>query len=128
MIGKIITLAPDDDVTGARDRIDWAQADRVVLVLSHGSNSYAWREVDFALLRRASAEYGCEIAIVSSNWNQRSAAHDVGLVTFRTVDQAVKERWLPNEDVDPIQRVTPPRRFKLNSLRRFFPRRNWLLI
>ena len=128
MIGKIITLAPEDDVTGARDRVDWAQADRMVLVLSHGSNSYAWREVDFALLRRASQEYGCEIAIVSSNWNQRRAAHDVGLVTFRTVDQAVKERWLPNEDVDPIQRVTPPRRFKLNSLRRFFPRRNWLLI
>ena len=50
MISKIITLAPADDVTGARDRIEWAQADCVVLVLPHGVNTYTWHEVDFALL------------------------------------------------------------------------------
>src|SRR5690349_7849132 len=128
MIGKIITLAPEDDVAGARDRIDWAQTDRVVLVVPRASQAYSWREVDFALLRRASEQYGCEVAIVSPYWKQRRVAHDVGLVTFRNVEQAVRQHWLANEDVDPIQRMTPPRRFTLHTLRRFFPRRNWLLI
>jgi hypothetical protein len=127
MIGKVLHLTPDDDVAGVRDRIEWARADRVALVIPH-DHPTPLREVDFDLIRRAGQQYGSEIAIVSPHPRQRELAHGAGLVTFRTIQQAVERRWMPSEDVEPVERLSPPRHFSPNTLRRFFPRRNWLLI
>ncbi|MCL4507124.1 MAG: baseplate J/gp47 family protein [Chloroflexi bacterium] len=128
MIGKIIYLAPEDDLAGVRDRIEWAQAQRIALVLpdNHGTSSI--RELDFALIRRAGQQCGSEIAIVTRNESLRRAAHETGLITFGSVKQAVRHRWLTNEDVSPLERLTPPRRFVPNTMRRFYPRRNWFMI
>ncbi len=133
MIGKIVTLTADDDLAGARDRIEWSRADRVVLVLgashAHGAHgAHKWREVDFDLIRRAGVEFGCEIAIVSSSLALRQLAGNAGLITFRTTAQAIGRKWIANGNVDPIERTTPLRRFIPDTLRRFFPRRNWFLI
>ena len=128
MFGKIIHIAPEDDLAGIRDRVEWAQADRVALVLPDASSHQSLRELDFALIWRASQQLGCEVAIVSRNSNIRKVAHGSGLITFRSINQAVRYRWIANDDVDPLERRTPPRRFSPNSLRRFFPRRNWLVI
>ena len=38
MIGRIITLAPEDDVTSIADRVEWANADRIALVAPSNSN------------------------------------------------------------------------------------------
>lgn len=128
MIGKIVQLAPFDDIAGARDRIEWARADRVVLVFSHEHGSRLWREIDFDLIRRAGEQFGCDVAIVSADYGQRQLAGSAGLVAFRTVNQAIKRKWIGGEAVEHVERTTPPRRFTPSSLRRFFPRRNWLLI
>ncbi|MCL5997720.1 MAG: baseplate J/gp47 family protein [Chloroflexi bacterium] len=133
MTGRIIyltpeDLTPEDDVAGARDRIEWACADRVVLVLPSDKSNASVREVDFELIGRAGKQFGCEVAVVSPSWTQRQIAESVGLVTFRTVQQAIQQHWIDNEIVDPIERLSPPRRFRPNSLRQFFPRHNWLLL
>jgi hypothetical protein len=126
MIGKVIHLTLDDDAASARDRIEWAQADRVALVLPRERQARIMREVEFDLLRRAGQQLGCQVAIVSPHGTQRRMAHAAGLITFRSVEQAIKQRWLNNDEVESIQRQTPPHRFQPNSLRRFFPRHNWL--
>jgi hypothetical protein len=125
MIGRIITLDPADDVAGACDRIEWANADRVALVMPEGMY---WRELDFAQLCRAAKARGVEVAIVNRDFKQRMTAREVGLFAFAHVNDAINRQWLPAEDVEPIRRLTPPRRFAPNSLRRFFPRRNWFLL
>ncbi|HEY3288522.1 MAG TPA: hypothetical protein VGK87_00205 [Anaerolineae bacterium] len=128
MIGKIVHLEPFDDIAGVRDRIEWARADRVVLVLNHEPGSRHWSAVDFDLTRRAGQQHGCEVAIVAARYGDRQLAGDAGLVTFRTVHQAINRRWIGGDEVEPVERTTPPRRFAPSSLRRFFPRRNWLLL
>lgn len=125
MIGRIITLDPADDAPGACDRIAWADADRIVLVMPE---SMRWRELDFAHVRRAARDHGVEVALVSRDLKQRIAAREVGLVAFANVNDAVNRPWLSSPDVEPIRRLTPPRRFAPDSLRRFFPRRNWFLL
>ena len=127
MIGKIIYLTPDDDPAGASDRIEWANADRVALVLPPRP-IHPWREIDFSHLFHAAQRLGCQVAVVSAHLVERQLAHDIGFITFRSVEQAVARRWVPNDDVEPIERQTPPRRFRPNSLRRFFSRRNYFLI
>jgi hypothetical protein len=127
MKGKIIYLTPDDDAPGVSDRIEWANADRVVLVFPPHS-AHPWREIDFAQLCHAAQRFGCQIAVISPHAAARKMAHDTGLLTFSSVQQAVARRWIPNDDVDPIERQVPPRRFRPSSLRRLFPRRNYLLM
>jgi hypothetical protein len=124
MFGRIVTLDPADDAPSACDRIEWAHADRVVMVMPQGMR---WREIDFAHVQRAGRQSGVEVAIVSDNLTQRQAARDVGLVVFGSVEDAINKQWLASEDVQALQRQSALRRFKPNSLRRFFPRRNWFL-
>ncbi|MCS6846599.1 MAG: baseplate J/gp47 family protein [Anaerolineae bacterium] len=125
MIGRIVTLDPADDAPGACDRLEWADADRVVLVMPEGMR---WRELDFVHVRRAARDYGVEVAIVNRDLKQRMAAREAGLVAFANVNDAINRPWLPSPEIEPIRRLTPPRRFVPNSLRRFFPRRNWFLL
>lgn len=123
--GKIITLDPADDAPGACDRIEWANAGRAILVMPEGMR---WRELDYAHLARAARQYGVAIAIVNGALRQRLTARDAGLVAFGSVNDAAVKRWQVSEDVQPLARTTPPRRFAPNSLRRFFPRRNWFVL
>ncbi len=121
MIGRIIELAPEDDVAGAQDRLEWAAAQRVAFVLPDGAR---WRELDLERIKRAGHRLGTEIAVISRDLKQRLAAREVGLQAFNTIDQATRQRWLPNQDVEAVRRIEPPRHFKPNSLRRFYGKRN----
>jgi Baseplate J-like protein len=84
----------------------------------------AWRELDFDRLKRAGRQLGTDVAVITMNLRQRLAAREVGLVAFNTVEQALRQRWLPNPDVEDLRRFEAPRRFKHNSLRRFFGKTN----
>jgi hypothetical protein len=123
MIGRIIELDPADDPVGAIDRIEWAHADRVVLVLPAAC---AWREFEFARLAHAARSLGVEVAVATRSIAMRRIAREVGLSTFVDAAQATQKRWLPNPAVEQIRRLTPPRRFRPNSLRRFFARPRFL--
>jgi hypothetical protein len=127
MIGKIINLEPDDDSAGVSDRIEWANADRIVLVMP-AKPVRPWREIDFALLYHAVQRSGCQVAVISDRLSDRRLAGDTGLITFRSVHQAVARHWIPSDAVEAIERQTAPRHFRPRTLRRFFPRRNYLLI
>jgi hypothetical protein len=121
MTGRIIELDPADDVAGAADRLEWSNAARVAFVMPRG---IVWRELDLERLRRAGKARGVELAVISHDLKLRLAAREVGLAAFNTVDQATRQRWLPNRDVEPIRRLEPPRHFKPSSLKRFFSKRN----
>jgi hypothetical protein len=128
MIGRIIYLTADDDAQSVRDRIEWANAARVALVMPKERHKLLSQEVDIERIKRAGQQCGSEVAIISPSLSERMQAREIGLVTFRTADQAIQRKWLPNEDVEPIQRQREPRRFVPHTLRRFLPRRNWLMM
>jgi hypothetical protein len=121
MSGRIIELTPDDDVAGVSDRLEWANAQRVALVMPAGMT---WRELDLERLKRAAKARGVDLALISADLKQRLAAREVGLLAFNTLEQATRQRWLINPNVAPIVRLDAPRRFKPSSLRTFFNKRN----
>lgn len=121
MNGRIIELDPSDDVAGAADRLEWSQAYRVAFVIPPDAK---WRELDLERLKRAGKSRGVELAIISNDLKLRLAAREVGMAAFNTVDQATRQRWLPNPDLAPLQRLEAPRHFKPSSLKRFFAKRN----
>lgn len=125
MLGKIVSLDPADDAAGALDRIEWANANRVALVMPA---VLRWREVDFVQVQRAGQQRNVEIAIIHPDFKQRRAARETGLAAFANTNDAIQKRWLTSEEVEPIRRLTPPRRFAPNSLRRLFPKRNGFVI
>lgn len=129
MIGRIVYVSPDDDAVGIRERIAWANADRVVLVMAGEDNprGLCLREIDYALIKRAGDQLGTEIAVAHPVAEQRQMARQVGLVAFARLEDALRKAWIPSEEVEPIARRVPPRRFAPDSLRRFFPKRNWLM-
>ena len=123
MLGRIIELAPADDAASAADRIEWAQADRLVLVLPAACK---WNEVEFERLLRAGRHLDVEVAVATRQTAMRRTAHEVGLPSFASADEAVRRRWIPNPAVEALQRHGPPRRFRPSSLRQFFARRSVL--
>jgi hypothetical protein len=120
MQGTVIELSADDDVAGVSERIEWANAQRIALVMPARN---AWRELDYERLKRLGKQHGCEIAVISKQLEDRLAAREIGLAAFNTVEQAQRQRWLLNPDVEAVRRLQAPRRFKPDSLRRFFRKR-----
>ncbi len=125
-VGKIIALTRDDDAASARDRLEWTNAQRVIFVLPSDALNFK-NQIDFELVRRAGVAYSCAVAVVAPDARQRLNARNAGLPTFENVEQARKNRWVPDEEYEPLKRLTPPRRFAPNSLQRFFPQKNILL-
>ncbi|MEO6063612.1 MAG: hypothetical protein ABIQ99_16905, partial [Thermoflexales bacterium] len=123
MSGTIITIAPEDDSASIADRLEWANASRVVVALPPG---FALDEVGWMRVKRAAEKVGCALAIATRDARQRSAAHEVGLHAFGSADKAAASAWLERGDITPLVRVgRQARRFRPNSLRRLFPARNW---
>ena len=124
MIGRIIQLDAEDDVSSIADRIEWAcsqgRADRVALVVPANLE----RELDYARLQRLGQQFGVEIAIISPKLRQRLTARETGLVAFSNIDDVAHRKWMPSDEVEPVARLVPPRRFVPNSLARLFPKQH----
>ncbi len=118
MIAKLIALDPNDDPASARDRIEWARAQRVALVMPA---DLQWRSVDYARLHRAARALGVEVSVVHPSPAQRAMAAEAGLSAFPTPEAAMQQTWENDAFVVPVRR-SPPRRFVPNTLSRFFPR------
>lgn len=125
MAGRIINVSADDDAASVADRLEWANASRVIAVCADG---FRLDDVGWALVKRAALQRGTMLAIVSPHAPTRSAALEAGMAAFRGVDEAAAQAWIAEEEWEPTRRLSPPRRFRPSSLRRFFPRRNWISI
>ena len=108
---QVIELEDHDDVNTIRDRLITAQSARVLLVIPWDSPSLR-RPVDLQVVQRCGETNGIDVAIVSSEGEVRTAAHDVGLPAFRSVDAAQrKAHWHKTHDEeDELKPWTPSKR------------------
>ncbi|MBX7212534.1 MAG: baseplate J/gp47 family protein [Thermoflexales bacterium] len=125
MSGRIITVTADDDAASFADRLEWANTPRVIAEIAEG---FRLDDVGWARVRRAAERAGITLAVASPDRLLRAAAAEVGLFAFGSVEDAAAREWLNEDAPPPLQRVGRPRHFRTNTLRRFFPRRNWLSI
>ena len=108
---QVIELEDHDDVNTIRDRLITAQSTRVLLVVPWDSPSLR-KPVDLQVVRRCGEAHGIDVAIVSSENEVRTAAHDAGLPAFQSVSAAQgKTHWhKAHDDEDELKPWTPSKR------------------
>jgi hypothetical protein len=89
---QLIYLDSNDDHASARDKLNWARADRIVLVWpAHGR--ILTRRLDLQLLLRAARAQGGKLGLVTHDPDVRFNAVDLGLPVFDTPDRLPESAW-----------------------------------
>ena len=96
---QIIYLDPTDDLPMIRDRLDWAESKRVLLVLPKGHRSLR-NAVGLRLLIRHAAAREMEIALVTRDRAIVELAREQGIVVYGSVERGQRRRKLTKADTD----------------------------
>lgn len=88
---QVFYLEEGDDITSIRDRLNWVQESRVLLVLPDNGNLLT-EYLDLALLRRHADSLRLEVGLVSSDHRVSSQAKALGFPVFSSVRSANKSR------------------------------------
>lgn len=96
---QIIYLEADDDIPVIRDRLEWAQADRVLLVVP-SKNLILRNLVNLKLLARHARNYSLKVALVTKDPKIIELSREANLVTFGSVERAQRSRWLSGDGID----------------------------
>jgi hypothetical protein len=103
---QTINLDREDDIVSIRDRLDWVQEQRVVLVLPD-SGDLLTEYLDLALLRRYADDLRLEVGLVTVDSRVSSQAKTLGFPVFRTVKDSAKSKrgwWLSRRRSDFVAR------------------------
>lgn len=106
---QIIYLDITDDLPMIRDRLEWAQSKRVLLVLPKGYQPLR-SPVGLRLLLRHAAATGVEIALVTRDRIIVEQAREQGIAVFSSVERGQRARRLTQAEMDevspaPVRRV-----------------------
>ncbi len=122
---KIIQLAPDDDITSIRSRLEWSDARRVLLVVPR-KNKTLRSLVHQKILARAADRLNIQLALVTLDMKTRDAAKQAGVKTYaaewiarqRGFISAAADKSEPEKTAAPKLRLveTPsPRRVRIQN-------------
>ncbi len=89
----VIHLEPGDDVAIIRDRLEWAEAKQVLLVVPSGNRALR-RLVNLTLLARHARNTGREVALVTSDPRVAGLSREARLTTFGSIERAESSDWL----------------------------------
>jgi len=90
---QIIYLEPDDDMVTVRDRLEWAQTKRVLLVVPPQCKGLT-SPLALKLLKRQAAALSLEVALVSRDHRLRELAREQGIPVFSSVRRGQRrKRW-----------------------------------
>ena len=102
MKDHILQLHPHDDFASARDKIGWAQAERVVLVWPAANASRRGRggrgrpltgRLDLVLLHRHADRLGARLGFVTDDPEVADLAADLGIPVFPSIEASHLEHW-----------------------------------
>lgn len=87
-----IQLEPYDDVVSVRDRFQFVNAGRVLLVFP-ANGKILRRKLDLVLIQREAARRDLRLALVTSDPDIASHAKELNISAFFTIEQARTQRW-----------------------------------
>ncbi len=91
-MAQIIYLEKEDNITVARERLEWAQVKQVLLVIPHGNKEFR-DPLNLRLLYRTAAELALEVAIVSKDSVIRQLAREEGFRVYSSEGLGQRGRW-----------------------------------
>jgi hypothetical protein len=103
-VEQIIYLEVDDDIAAIRDRLEWAQARRVLLVIPPSCQTLS-NLVNLKLLQRHVHNLAMEAALVTRDATTRELAHEVGFPVFSSLGRAQRAKWYGRRVIE----KAPPR-------------------
>jgi hypothetical protein len=109
----VIQLEPHDDLISIRDKMDWAKAQRILLLWPHGRD-VSVRPLDLALLQRHAVALGAELGLVTHSGDIRRVARQLAMPVFDTSAEAQRGIWLVRRKPKPERKL---RRTDLRALR-----------
>ena len=89
---QIIQLEIHDDTISVKDRMDWSQAPRVLLVWPERGKVMKSR-LDLVLLERYCSAHGSQLAILTSELEIRYQAEEAGIPVFQSRKTAQLQPW-----------------------------------
>lgn len=105
-----IQLEPYDDVVSVRDRLQFVNAARVLLVFPSKGNILQ-RKLDLVLIQREAARRGLRLAIVVDDPSVAEHAEELNISAFYTVEQARTSRWRR-----PVNQVFDPNPYRRDEI------------
>ncbi len=105
---QIIQLAPDDDITSIRTRLEWTDARRVLMIVPR-QNKALRSLVHQKVLARTADTLNIELALVTQDGKTRDAAKQAGIKTFAAEWIARRKKFIRQEvEKSPPEATTPP--------------------
>ena len=99
---QIIHLDPHDDYHSLRDKMGWAQTDRILLVLpTHEREPLFKRQLDLLLIQRHAATLGAKLALVTDHPRVCDYADTLGIPVFDSMDDSHLRPWRSRRPVFP---------------------------
>lgn len=108
---QIIQIEAHDDAISTRDKMEWSQAGRILLVWPERGRVLASR-LDLMLVQRRSHALGVQLALVTCDSEVRFHAQQLGIQTFKSIRQAQESRWrhmIRPRDKDRLAEAAPRR-------------------
>jgi hypothetical protein len=116
-VEQIIYLEVDDDIAAIRDRLEWAQARRVLLVIPPRCQTLS-NLVNLKLLQRHVHNLAMEAALVTRDGTTGELANEVGFPVFSSLGRAQRARWYGRQVIE----KAPPRQKEYKGPRPREPR------
>ncbi|MBI3243428.1 MAG: hypothetical protein HYZ49_14155 [Chloroflexi bacterium] len=105
---QILYLDPHDDYHSARDKIGWAQTDRILLVWpSRQRVRRLNRQLDLLLLQRHAAKLGAKLAFVTADLVVCDHADALGIAVFDSVNDSHLHPWRLRRAARPVRPPKP---------------------
>ena len=89
---QIIQLDKDDDYISVRDKMNWSQTRRILLIV-HAGGTALNRPLELTLIKRHAGTLGAQIALVTVDPKLKLAARQVGILTFESLHRAQEVEW-----------------------------------
>ena len=89
---QIVYLEPHDDFNSVRDKLNWTQASRVIIVWP-GRGRVLSRRLDLVMLRRYARKNGTRIGLVTLDPDVRHHAEALHIPTFDSLENQPEKAW-----------------------------------
>jgi hypothetical protein len=91
---QLIQLDPHDDFVSVKDRMNWSQAARILIVWSPDEAPLLDRALDLLLLKRHADRLGAQLAFVTTSPAVKFHARRLHIPVFKSALDAQDTRWL----------------------------------